>query len=690
MTVTKENPRHGSNVTGANNSATNSKYARNSVSALTTGELGNSRLNIATSSRHDSKEWNQQEITWDELVSWLNFPANEKEGAGSYVLGRLKGTTRTKETILDRCALTLDADHPRAGFLDRLRDGLDGHAAVVHTTYSSTAEAPRYRVIVPLAQPVTPEDYRAAVTELMARVGQGSEFDPGSAQPERLMFMPSVQRGQTFWHDVLDGPRLDAAPLVEAAHAADLTETTPAPDSPAGPEDAEAYFRRAVDNESDLLSFHEEGGRNNALNRAAFKLGQIAHLWTSEDAEDVARQALTWACEENGLPVEEFDGAFNSGWRSGLSNPRDIEPAEQTSDHAEADGIPAGGWEPVDLTQFLDGTHEPLVPTVMTRTDGLALLYAGMTHSIHGESESGKSMLVQATAAALLAEGQRVLYLDYEADPGSVAERLTLMGAPAHLIRANLDYLQPEVDYDNSDDSRAAFGRLMEGTYALAVVDGVTEALTQAPAKLRSTGGLGGNDDVTEWHNRLPRRIARRTGAAVVQIDHVAKTAESTRFAIGGQAKMASITGAAYYVKPVEALAKGRVGAVEVYVAKDRHGHVRSRAEGEFNAKTRMQLVASAVVDGTGGRIEVELVPPASASQAGADTDLMGRVSGFLGSLPEDHKGATRTFIRQSVTGKNESIDAALDALVRDGYVSRSVVGQGTYHLSLRPFVDLL
>ena len=30
---------------------------------------------------------------------------------------------------------------------------------------------------------------------------------------------------------------------------------------------------------------------------------------------------------------------------------------------------------------------------LLRRTDGVALLYPGMTHSIHGESESGKSMI---------------------------------------------------------------------------------------------------------------------------------------------------------------------------------------------------------------------------------------------------------------------------------------------------------
>lgn len=85
---------------------------------------------------------------------------------------------------------------------------------------------------------------------------------------------------------------------------------------------------------------------------------------------------------------------------------------------------------------------------------------------------------------------------------------------------------------------------MLTGRYALAVVDGVTDSL-----------GLFGystkdNDDVSAWARELPRRIADRTGAAVVVVDHVTKDADSRgRFAIGWQAKLSGLTGAAYTVE---------------------------------------------------------------------------------------------------------------------------------------------
>lgn len=714
MTTAMKNPRHGINVTGVSSPRTyTNQFAQDSAETLTAGEITDAQLDIATAPRQESKKWFQRAITWGDLLAWMETPADVKE-CGGYVLGRLSGGERKKHTVIDRCALTLDADGPQAGFLDRLKAELGECAAVIHTTNSSTAGQPRYRIIVPLAGPLSPDAYRAAVTELMRRIDQGGEFDAGSSQPERFMWRPSVQKTDgEFWFEVLEGPLLDASALAldgllnapekeSGASAGELVLPRTAEEIAA----AAAYVGAAIQDEAGLLALTLDH-RNDRLNKAALKLGHYAWLEEADSpiiSKEAVWEALEEACHENGLMSDPDDGpvktrgTFESGWGDGEAKPHPLPERTTTTsatDTAEEDGIPSGGWEPIDLTPYLDGTFEPPVPTVLRRTDGLALMYAGMTHSFHGESESGKSMIVQGEAAALLADGQRVLYLDYEADPGSVAHRLVMMGAPAARVgdQAYFTYIQPEGDYDNTPESRAAFARLLDREYALAVVDGVTEALTQAQAKLRSTGGLGGNDDITAWHNHLPRRIARRTGAAVVQIDHVAKSAETTRFAIGGQAKMATITGAAYYVKPLSPLAKGQVGEVEIHVAKDRHGYVRSRAEGPFDLKTRMQLVAVAVVDGRHDRIVVELLPPVSQpdnhdAHHGADPDLMERVSTFLMSLPEDHKGAGKTLIRQNVRGKNERIDEALDALVAGKYVARRVEGQGIYHRLARPFLS--
>ena len=80
---------------------------------------------------------------------------------------------------------------------------------------------------------------------------------------------------------------------------------------------------------------------------------------------------------------------------------------------------------------------------------------------------------------------------------------------------------------------------MLDQTYALAVIDGVTEGL-----------GLFGyatvdNDDIAKWIRAVPNQIAARTGAVVVLVDHVTKNPRDRgRHAIGAQSKMAGLTGA--------------------------------------------------------------------------------------------------------------------------------------------------
>ena len=63
----------------------------------------------------------------------------------------------------------------------------------------------------------------------------------------------------------------------------------------------------------------------------------------------------------------------------------------------------------------------------------------------------------------------------------------------------------------------------------------------------------------------------------------------------------------------------------------------------------------------------------------------MKRVSDAL----EAEDGRTRTEIRSAVKGKNESIDMAIDALIREGYIRIEEGARGSLHHHLiEPFTD--
>ena len=162
--------------------------------------------------RKDSREWSPAELTFTEMCSWAESPADHKE-CGNYGLFTLRGTRRTKAAVIARTGVQLDADKATEETWDGLR-GL-GVKALVHTTFSSRPDALRLRAVLPLDRPVTPDEYVHIVAVLMDRLGRDA-FDPGSLQPERYMFKPSAapKYRDAYRYEVMDGPELSADELL--------------------------------------------------------------------------------------------------------------------------------------------------------------------------------------------------------------------------------------------------------------------------------------------------------------------------------------------------------------------------------------------------------------------------------------------------------------------------------------------
>lgn len=334
-----------------------------------------------------------------------------------------------------------------------------------------------------------------------------------------------------------------------------------------------------------------------------------------------------------------------------LPTPAAVMQTHDTDDREES------SWAPQDLGAHWDGTAERPQPTMLWREDGPGLLYAGRVHSFYGESESGKSWLAQIAAAETLRAHGTVVYIDFEADAADITGRLKLLGVDRqHLNR--MRYLRPEAPRREDDPY---WQELLELPANLVIIDGVTEALTMWGGETKD------NDSITRWTRIFPRAIARATGAAVVTIDHVTKSADTRgRFAIGGQAKLAAIDGAAYLVEPLEALAPGTIGRLTVRVTKDRPGAVRAVA-GAWRKNDRTQEAAVAVIDATRTSIEYRLERPMSDDEV-ADV----RRSKMDRAIIEHviaHPGCGFNKLDRAVTGKDVAIRAALYDLIDEGYI---------------------
>lgn len=226
-------------------------------------------------------------------------------------------------------------------------------------------------------------------------------------------------------------------------------------------------------------------------------------------------------------------------------------------------------WDELDLTEVLNGSYVPPVPTILSRggDDPVCTFYPGMVNALYGEPESGKTWIALKAVVEVLASGGHVRYLDYESTPGQIVFRLILLGATKEAIRERFHYYKP--DEAATGD---AYAKLLNSEATLIVLDGVTESF--------SSFGLdpNSNSDARLWHHTLPRSMARLTGAAVVLIDHVSKQGGRSGFALGAQHKKAAMDGAVLLVDVEEPLAPGRIGVLRLDITKDREGALRAKS----------------------------------------------------------------------------------------------------------------
>ena len=154
-------------------------------------------------------------LTTDQFMA-LFKPENVREQATkdgrNYIAGRLVDYTkpRGKNNILDRCAVVLDYDDEDTKALEALMEGVRGLGvrSVVHTTYSSTPDKPRVRVVIPLKDVVAPADYVALCEALMNHLNM-VKWDESCAQAERIMYMPAKPEGGEYWAKETEGPLMD-------------------------------------------------------------------------------------------------------------------------------------------------------------------------------------------------------------------------------------------------------------------------------------------------------------------------------------------------------------------------------------------------------------------------------------------------------------------------------------------------
>ena len=173
-------------------------------------------IKITTGSSRKSLTWNGQEMYWSDFLQKLSQPLRTQESfeqykslpkseqdklkdIGGYVGGVLKGPRRKNENAGDRYLITLDADTIEPGGTQKVLNALSalGCAYAVYSTRKHEGAAPRLRVIIPLDEPCTADEYEPIARKAASFIGM-QIFDPTTFEPVRLMYWPSCSKDSQY------------------------------------------------------------------------------------------------------------------------------------------------------------------------------------------------------------------------------------------------------------------------------------------------------------------------------------------------------------------------------------------------------------------------------------------------------------------------------------------------------------
>jgi predicted P-loop ATPase len=181
-------------------------------------------LHIAYGNSCYAKTWTNKTTTFEDLCTRLSetirttesveeypkIPKAERDrikDKGGFVAGQLKNNRRRRENVVSRSMLAFDADRADVEFLTSFETTCP-YTACLYTTHSHTPEAPRVRILVPLARDVSPDEYMAIARHLAAEWGI-DQFDECSYRPHQLMYWPTTPSNGEYVSKRIESEWLD-------------------------------------------------------------------------------------------------------------------------------------------------------------------------------------------------------------------------------------------------------------------------------------------------------------------------------------------------------------------------------------------------------------------------------------------------------------------------------------------------
>lgn len=188
-------------------------------------------LKIALGNSRQAKFWSNKDMAFETICDRLKVPIRTSETVeeytklpkpkrdgikdkGGFVGGQLRDNRRKITNVTCRSIWTPDLDHATSAFVAAMHEHISFKCAA-YSTHSHTPEAPRLRLVAPLARDVTAEEY-VAISRFLAKDIGIDMFDECSFIPHQLMYWPTCPSNGEYLCEFLEGEPLDPDKILSA------------------------------------------------------------------------------------------------------------------------------------------------------------------------------------------------------------------------------------------------------------------------------------------------------------------------------------------------------------------------------------------------------------------------------------------------------------------------------------------
>jgi hypothetical protein len=168
-------------------------------------------------------------LRWVDVVARVSSPieAPSKEALPGWSPARFADDYRDEDNVERVFALGFDVDEAPSTKLSELRELLAPYAAIVHSTYSHTADAPRWRVWVRASRPMTGAEYELVWLRFRSTVLAGIGVGSAAKDPSRFWYQPGHAPGAPYEHAMTGGAPVDVDALLSESEAPKPIEGLP-------------------------------------------------------------------------------------------------------------------------------------------------------------------------------------------------------------------------------------------------------------------------------------------------------------------------------------------------------------------------------------------------------------------------------------------------------------------------------